>query len=107
MSEQVVFNGELKLLIIYCDDTYLQDLLDYLSRNKLSFHVVLVSFKIPPMYLKGYYKGDIQSIHFLRVDCVKDTMMITKFVSKGKKKIQVAHPCLSPISTTNDKTQNT
>jgi len=62
-------------MVIYCDDTYIKDMIEFLIKRKLSLHIILVSHNYSSIYQKGYYKGDIQSIYFIKL--IKSGNMIT------------------------------
>lgn len=73
--QQAALNINLKLVIVYCDDTFIKDLIVFLIKRKLSLHVILITYNYSTIYKKGYYNGDIQSINFFKL--IKNEDIIT------------------------------
>lgn len=83
--EQAALNIDLKLVIIYCDDSFISDLMEFLIQRKLSLYVVLISYSVSTAYSRGLYNGEVQGIEFLTIDASSESISVKK-TSKGKTK---------------------
>uniref|UniRef100_T1KIF9 Uncharacterized protein n=1 Tax=Tetranychus urticae TaxID=32264 RepID=T1KIF9_TETUR len=93
--EQAALNINLKLVIIYCDDSFISDLMEFLIQRKLSLYVVLISYSVSTVYSRGLYNGEVQGIEFLTIDSTSESINVKK-TFKGKVKCIASFNNLQP-----------
>ncbi|XP_074602460.1 uncharacterized protein LOC141856103 [Brevipalpus obovatus] len=87
LTEQAALNKFLKLVVIYCDDMYIQDLMNFLVSHmeNFKFHLVLISYLIPSRYRRCCSQGKIPNLAFLQPDFIGDHLSVEKIINKNKR----------------------